>query len=124
MCSDNSRNVSVNDSQASTSCRYVLRRIGTAVLVAGLAVLAYGAVAFWLINNLPPNGGAWGRLPSVYVMGVGMVVALFGLTAREFRFRRKVDSSGKVTCRGIPTWLGVLVFLVIAALLVFVISRM
>lgn len=45
--------------------------VGTGILITGLMALAHGAVAFWLISSLPPNGGAQGRLPSLYVMGGG-----------------------------------------------------
>ena len=63
---------------ASTTDRGVSRRIGTVLLAIGLAVLAYGAIGFWLIKSLPPNGGTIGRLPSLRLVGIGSIVAIVG----------------------------------------------
>jgi hypothetical protein len=110
--------------RASIPNRHVLRKIGTVVLAVGLAMLAYGAVAFWLINALPPNGGANGRLPSLYVMGIGIAVAIVGLIARGLRFGGKDDRNGQELRKGIPASYGILLLIAIIILLVFVISRL
>ena len=100
------------------------RAIGTVVLVAGLVILAYGAVAFWLVNSLPPNGGVQGRLPSVYVMGVGLVVAVAGLIARDFRAGGKSTSPTHSSPMGIPALYGILGLVAIMVVLFLVISRL
>ena len=103
--------------------RSILRRIGTAILAIGLAILVYGAAGFWLINALPPNGGANGRLPSLYVMGMGIVVTLLGLATRGLRFRAKGVPLGDESATGIPTIYGILLFVAILIALIVVISR-
>ncbi len=95
--------------------RNLLKAAGTAVVFVGLAVLAYGAIAFWLINSLPPNGGANGRLPSLYVMGVGIIVVVIGLIARDLRLGRKSGGTADVPKKGIPTSYGVLLLLVLVS---------
>jgi hypothetical protein len=97
----------------STSARSIARTIGTAVLVAGLLLSAYGAVAFWLIQRLPPNGGASGRLPSLYVMGVGLAVSFIGLMARDLRFIGKRNPASASSQKAIPTSLGIFLILAI-----------
>ena len=104
--------------------RGVSRKIGTAILVLGLLILTYGAVGFWLINTLPPNGGAYGRLPSLYVTGVGIVVSVVGLAARGLRFGREDNRSSEGSRKGIPTIYGILGLVAILIILVFVISRL
>jgi hypothetical protein len=94
---------------------------GMAILGAGLAILAYGAVGFWLINTLPPNGGANGRLPSLYVMGAGMVVAVVGLVVRDIRAGGESQEGAR---RGIPASYGILGLLAILIILFLVISRL
>ena len=76
----------------------VARAIGTAILAAGLVVLTYGAVAFWLIKSLPPNGGSSGRLPSLYVIGAGIIAAIIGMAVRDLRWAgraKKHDRSNR-----------------------------
>jgi hypothetical protein len=97
--------------------------IGTLVLAAGLICLAHGAVGFWVIKSLPPNGGASGRLPSLYVMGAGISVAFVGLTVRGLRFSKNDGKSDKASPKGIPTLYGIIILFGILALLIFVISR-
>jgi hypothetical protein len=108
----------------STPARHVSKIIGTCVLVAGSAILAYGATAFWLIKTLPPNGGANGRLPSLYVMGAGIVVAVLGLVARDLRVSRKEDRSAGVSRNGIPASYGILILLAIMIIFFVVVSRL
>lgn len=68
--------------------RQGFKKLGTILLVVGIASLAYGAIGFWVVKSLPPNGAS-GRLPSVYVMGVGIVITLVGSTIRDFRVSGK-----------------------------------
>jgi hypothetical protein len=90
--------------------------IGTAILIAGLAVLIYGAVAFWIIPSLPPND-ATSRLPSLYVMSAGIVTALVGLTFKGLQ--------GKPTKKGaIPTSIGIIVLLAIVIAFFVAVSRL
>ena len=91
-----------------------------AVLATGLVVLAYGAVGFWIINTLPPNGGASGRLPSLYVMGAGIVLSVVGLVARDFRDGRISQED----TQGIPASYGILGLVAILIILFFVISSL
>ena len=65
----------------------MLRKSGTAILLLSAFVTAYGAVAFFLINSLPPNGGGYGRLPSLYVFLGGMGGMLLGVTIRRLHLR-------------------------------------
>src|SRR5262245_35768319 len=94
----------------------VVKVVGTVILIAGLAVLVYGAVAFWIVPSLPPNDAA-SRLPSVYVMGAGIVTALVGLTVKSLQ--------GKSTKKGaIPTSVGFIMLLAIIIAFFFVVSRL
>jgi len=94
----------------------IVNAIGTVILIAGLAVLTYGAVAFWIIPSLPPNDAA-SRLPSLYVMGAGIVTALVGLTFKSLQ--------GKSTKKGaIPTSVGVIVLLAIIIAFFVAVSRL
>ena len=52
----------------------------------GIAALAYGAVAFWLVQSQPTNS-ADSRLPSLYLMGGVILVAVIGLVLRDFRWQ-------------------------------------
>lgn len=98
-----------------SSLRMNLRRgIGTGVLVMGLLVLAYGAIALWIIPILPPNEPTTGRLNSLYVLGAGMIISLIGLAVRETRrSTRTVDGSPE---SGVKTSVGLLVLFVAAIL--------
>ena len=82
-------NTSESDARATNPIQTILRKIGMVVFIVGVVFLTYGAVAFWLINSLPPNGGANGRLPSLYLMAVGMIVTLIGLSVRGLPFGRQ-----------------------------------
>ena len=62
-----------------------IQKIGTAILLVGVIVEAYGAVAFFINTSLPPNGGASSRLPSLYVLFVGMGAMLLGVIVRGIR---------------------------------------
>jgi len=124
MNADNPYEAPKDKAAAPTPTRHVSKMIGTGVLVAGLAILAYGAIAFWLINVLPPNGGANGRLPSLYVMGAGILVAVVGLVARDLHLGGKDNRSTRVSRKGIPASYGILVLLAIVIILFLVISRL
>src|SRR5262245_25130696 len=100
--------------------RDVRRKVGMGILAAGLAILAYGAVGFWVINALPPNGGASGRLPSIYIMGAGIVVAVVGLAVRDFRGGKSQEGSKQ----GIPAIYGIFGIVAMLIVLNFVISRL
>jgi hypothetical protein len=108
----------------SNSIRCASKAIGTVILLVGLTVLVYGAVAFWLINSLPPNGGASGRLPSLYVMGAGMVVALTGLVVRDLGGRNKKDKPAGEVNKVIPTRYGLLLILGIVIIFFVVVSQL
>ncbi|GIW96263.1 MAG: hypothetical protein KatS3mg110_4304 [Pirellulaceae bacterium] len=99
--------------------RQLIRRVGTVVLIVGAVVLSYGAVGYWIIPSLPPNGGAYGRLPSVYVMGVGMVGALLGLVLRGMWGRAPVKSGSSVS-----PLIGIALLLAILVIFFFVVSRL
>lgn len=101
-----------------------LRKIGTTILLIGLATLAYGAIACWLLQRLPPNGGGQGRLPSVYMMGIGIVIVLVGLVVRDLRVGRKAKRTGDESRKGIPTSYGILILLAIVIVFVVVISQL
>ena len=60
-------------------------KLGTGILLFGVVVLAYGAFAFFVNNNLPPNGAAQGRLPSLYLLFAGMAAMLVGTILRGLR---------------------------------------
>lgn len=85
------------------------RKVGTGILVVGLATLAYGAIAFWIFPMLPPNEPTTGRFNSIFVLGAGMITSLGGLAIRETRVRNKVVSNS--TGSGISTGAGLLVLL-------------
>lgn len=92
------------------------RKIGTGVLVVGLATLAYGAIAFWIIPTLPPNEPATGRLNSLFVLGAGAAASLIGLAIRETRIESKVAADA--TGNGISTGVGLLILLAVAILFI------
>jgi hypothetical protein len=116
MNSDNPYETPGEIASAGAPSRRSSKTLGTTLLLIGLAILVYGAIAFWLINSLPPNGGGKGRLPSLYVMGMGIVITLLGLAVRGLRGGKKglADKTGK----GIRTSHGVLIL--IATVIVFI----
>ena len=61
------------------------RKIGNAILAVAAIATAYGALAFFALTDLPPNGGVSGRLPSLYIMLGGMGGMLIGSVARDLR---------------------------------------
>jgi hypothetical protein len=66
------------------------RKFGNGILWISVVVAAYGALAFFLITSLPPNGEAHGRLPSLYILfggisGMFMGIAFGGLRLRPAR---------------------------------------
>lgn len=100
-----------------------LRLLATCVMVLSLALLAYGAVGFWLVPSLPPNGGVNGRLPSVYVMGVGILATMVGLVLRSLASPTAAeDSSG--TKKTFLSRYGLVLLIVIMIVVGFVISRL
>ena len=58
------------------------RTIGIGVLLVGAGVMVYAAVAFFLINQLPPNSATGGCLPSLWLMFGGMAAMLLGAVVR------------------------------------------
>jgi hypothetical protein len=101
----------------------MLNKIGTAILAAGLALLSYGAAGFWLINALPPNGGIYGRLPSIYVICAGSVIAVAGLSMRGLRFGKRGDLPGSGSSKRIPAAYGIVVLVALVAALFIAILR-
>ncbi len=100
--------------------RSLRKTIGRCILGVGLLLLAYGAIACWVLPTLPPNGGASGRLPSLYVIGAGMVFSLVGLVATG----GGGVADGKPASKGIPTWLGVAIILGIVVAFFAVVSQL
>jgi uncharacterized membrane protein len=98
--------------------------VGTGILILGLLVLAYGAVAFWLINSLPPNGGAQGRLPSLYVMGGGIVGVLIGLAMRVQRSERGSSAAPRGAGDHIPTRYGIALLVGIVIVFILVVAQL
>jgi hypothetical protein len=67
------------------------RKIAFAIFAVGLLVTAYGAAAFWLFRNLPPNNPVSGRLPCSYLMFTGMATMVVALIIRDFRISNRVQ---------------------------------
>ena len=61
--------------------------LGNTVCFIGAGGAAYGALAFWVFQALPPNDLISGRLPSLYLLAGGMALLLVGLTIRNLRVR-------------------------------------
>jgi hypothetical protein len=102
--------------------RRTTKIVGAAILAAGLICLVYGAVAFWLVQTLPPNGGPTGRLPSAYVMGVGMVIAILGLAIRDLRLVGGAKQRDGAPAKGIPTGVGLLLLAAMVIAMIIAIS--
>ena len=62
-----------------------MNKIFTTVLIAAVLVTAYGAIAFFVMQSLPPNGGDSGRLPSLYIILGGLAGMLVGAVGRNFK---------------------------------------
>jgi len=105
------------------SHRKLVIKIGSVVFLTGLTVLTYGAIALWLIQSLPPNGGPSGRLPSLYVMGTGIVAVLIGLAVRDLRLGKKETDSAKPATKSIPASWGILILVLIIAIFVVLVSQ-
>ena len=67
----------------------VRRQLGSVIFALGLLTTLYGATAFWLVKTLPPNGGPSGRLPSLYLLAVGMGAMLLGLAIRNLQVKKR-----------------------------------
>lgn len=104
--------------------RRLARTIGNAMLAAALLVLVYGAVAFWLIQWLPPNGGPSGRLPSLYVMGVGILGSIIGMVVRDLRSAERPRNSAGSPVAAIPTSVGILILVALVVALFVAIYRL
>ncbi len=102
--------------------RRVLQLTGKFVLVIGGLILAYAAAAFWLFNELPPNDAIHGRLPSLYLMGAGIVIVVVGLIASDQRVNRRDKSPNEGSRKVIPTSYGIIGLVAILIILFFVIS--
>lgn len=98
-------------------------KIGLLVLGVGLVVLAYGAVAFWVMPSLPPNGGASGRLPSLYLMGGGIVSVVLGLAIRGLNTNGQGDTQ-KTGKGSVSPLVGILILFAILAAFIGVVSQM
>lgn len=61
------------------------KKIFTFILIVAVLVTAYGTVAFFVVQTLPPNGGTSGRLPSLYIMLGGITGMLVGAVGRNFK---------------------------------------
>lgn len=110
------------DSTGLGAARGVARTVGTVILVAGLGVVGYGAVAFWCVPWLPPNGGPTGRLPSLYVVFAGIAASVVGLIVRDVRWAGPASSQAGSSRKGIPTSVGVLLLVAIVAGLIVAIA--
>jgi hypothetical protein len=106
------------------AARQILRAIGTWILNVGLAALAYGALAFWIIPILPPNGGVNGRLPSLFVMLAGIVATLVGMVLRGVQLPWRPSGQRTPTRKALPTSVGFLLILAIVIAVIVAISRM
>lgn len=104
--------------------RRLSRLVGAIVLAVGLIVLAYGVTAFWLLTSLPPNGGAYGRLPSLYLMLGGIVTTLIGLATRPSAGRPANYDSSSGAFPSIRSRYGLLLILLIIIILFGVVSRL
>jgi peptidoglycan/LPS O-acetylase OafA/YrhL len=98
---------------ASTQTRATAKVVGTVILLVGLAVLVYGAIAFWIVPSLPPNNISNGRLPSLYVMGLGILVAVVGLVARDLRSCRTRNGVSNQAKKEIPSSYGILLVIAV-----------
>jgi uncharacterized membrane protein len=65
----------------------LMKSLGTVILMIGVSVSLYAAVAFFAMNDLPPNTDD-SRLPSLYLLFAGMLVMFVGTAVRSFRLRR------------------------------------
>jgi hypothetical protein len=101
----------------------MIKTPGGAILALGLLVLVYGIVACWRVPSLPPNGGPRGRLPSLYMIGVGIVITIAGLAARGGSRRGGSDPAAPAP-RGIPAASGIVILLAILGGLFFLVSRL
>lgn len=100
------------------------KTIGAAIAVVGLAVLAYGAVAFWLLQFLPRNGGPNGRLPSLYVIFAGIAAVLVGMVVRGVRLPGNLRGGDDPSRKAIPTGIGMLLLVAIVIALIVAIARL
>lgn len=111
------------DSLPSGPGRSALRDTGTGLLCLGLGLLVYGALGFWVFQTLPPNGGASGRLPSIYVMGSGILALLIGSGLRGMAGKVTGPETVGDSKPQVPTWIGVLVLLgILVTILVVIFS--
>jgi drug/metabolite transporter (DMT)-like permease len=62
----------------------LLKKGGNLVFAVGSILTIYAALAFFLLQSLPPNTPA-SRLPSLYLLFTGMVILLVGAVARNFK---------------------------------------
>jgi hypothetical protein len=66
---------------------FMTRKFGNGILLISAIVAVYGALAFFLITSLPPNGEAYGRLPSLYILFGGISGMLVGIAFGGLRLR-------------------------------------
>ncbi|WP_461505859.1 hypothetical protein [Rhodopirellula baltica] len=109
--------------ESAAPSKSLLGKIATGVLTLGLMVLAYGAIAFWVLPFLPPNSESEGRLPSLTVMGVGVLVTVVGLVLRSLTTSKDPEPNVNQP-KKIPAMYGVAILLGILGLVFFVITRL
>jgi len=88
-----------------------------------MMVLAYGAIAFWVLPFLPPNSESEGRLPSLAVMGAGVLVTVVGLVLRSLTTSKDPEPNVNQP-KKIRAMYGVAILLGILGLVFFVITRL
>ena len=95
--SDNPYAAPVSTSASSCGQRWwsAFKVLGTICLAVGLLQLVYGALACFVIRNLPPNNAVSGRLPSIYIMGLGGILSVIGLAMRDLRIGPQSGAGSK-----------------------------
>ena len=100
----------------------MMTKVGSVILAIGIAALCYGALAFWVLPGLPPNGGNSGRLPSLYILFAGVALTLVGLAVRGLRTSAASrDQSGK---REVSPAAGLLLILILVAAIFAVVAML
>ncbi len=120
MNGDNPYESTRNASRLSTGRPSLSRKFATVALGIGFLFHAFDVTGFGLTNSLPPRGGANGRLPCHFAMGMGMVVSIDRL---EFRDQRCVRTNKSNSPVGILTQFGVVDLLAILGRMIFVATR-
>jgi hypothetical protein len=69
----------------------------------GILTILYGATAFWLMPQLPPNGGSYGRLPSMLILGIGIVITIVGMAINSLATQNQQSAASP---KKIPAFYG------------------